>query len=201
MRRILLLLSLLLLPATAAWGNEFTVFGGYRFGGDFDAYVSPRDPFAVALKVEEGDVLGAALDVDLGDDLALEFSVTHQETNLLLDAGFLEPGIELGNITLNYYLVGLQWQWGPGQVQPYFTLSIGAAELDPQAPGASSETRLAGAAAFGVKVFATQSLGVRLEGRGLWADLDQTDRFDRGFGYADNDLYQFELTAGLIFRF
>jgi hypothetical protein len=77
------------------------------------------------------------------------------------------------------------------------------ARLDPDFPEVTAEDYFAGSLGGGVKVFFSQNVGLRLEARGYWTNLqtDYRDR-DRHDRYnSDGDLVQGEGSVGLILSF
>ena len=84
-----------------------------------------------------------------------------------------------------------------------------ASDEDPEYPASNidSEDQFSASLAAGVKLRFNQNLGLRLEGRGYWTNLD-TEFRDDGFGCrrrrcdrVDEALYQLEGNVGLIFAF
>ena len=209
MKRYLTVLALLTLIAPAAAtaadrGVELTLFGGYRSEGDLELD-DPFDDFLDSgLQIEDGDVLGAVLGVPLTDHLILEFLYSQQDTTLIDEGALFEPDIEISDLDVTYIQAGVQYQWTPGQLRPFIGAGLGVAILDPNASFLDEETRLSASIGGGLKVFVTDHFGIRVDGRAFWADIDDEDfddrccrRRDRG----DDDLFQLEATAGIIFKF
>lgn len=197
---VLLLLPLLPASAAAQFPRfEITPTVGYRFNGDFD--LSGDDLFDQNAEIEESSVFGATVDIPLNENWQLELLANRQESTFILDEGLFEPETELGDVDLSYFHVGLLYQWGLGQVNPYFAFSGGLARIEPDFSALEAENRFSASLAGGVKFFFSPNVGLRLEGRGYWTNLDtefndDDDRFDR---YDDSDaLYQGEVSAGLI---
>lgn len=199
MRRLVVLLVLLCPAAAVAQTPRFEITPtlGYRLNGEVEADerfldVDPN------LEVEESPTYGVTLDFPLNENVQIELLVNQQESHFVLDGGFLEPSVELGDVSLTTGHVGFLFQWGLGQVNPYFVLSGGLTRLDPDFPEIEAETRLSGSLGGGVKLFFNRNVGLRLEGRGYWIDLDadfEDDRFDSD---VDEGLFLGEGSAGLI---
>jgi Outer membrane protein beta-barrel domain len=206
MRRTLFALALLLLPAVAAAQPvrfEVTPFGGYRLKGDFDARSSsPFDP-NLNVKIDASAVYGVLLDIPLGasGNWQLELLANRQRSSFVVDRGVLEPTTDLGDVDLTMGQVGLLLQWGHGQVNPFLTLSGGLTRIEPRFRELASDTRVSGSFGGGVKIFLAPNIGLRLEAREYWTDLDTgfRDRYDR-YGSGDG-LYQGEGSVGLIIAF
>lgn len=196
---------LLLLPAAALAQYprfEITPTAGYRLNGEFE--LSGDDFLQQNAEIEESAVFGVTVDIPLNENWQLELLANRQQSTFILDEGLFEPETELGDVELSYYHVGLLYQWGLGQVNPFFTFSGGLARIDPEFSALEAENRFSASLAGGVKILLSRNVGIRLEGRGYWTNLetdwdDDDDRFDR---YDDSDaLYQGEVSAGLILAF
>lgn len=195
----------LLLPALAyAQPSEFeiTPFAGYRLGGEFDA--SNEDFFDTNLdaEIEESSIYGVIFGIPLSRDWKLELLASRQESAFIIDEGLLSPTTELGDVTLSFYHAGFAYEWGLGQARPFLFGSAGLARIEPDFPELNAENRISGSLGGGVKVFFSENIGLRFEGRGYWTDLgtDWEDRYDR---YDDDSggLFQAEASAGLILAF
>ena len=193
------LVLLLLLPALAAAQKvELTPFVGFRFGGQLD---DDFPPAPADFELDESSSAGIILGFAVTRGFRVELTWTHQTTDLLDDRLFFEE-VELFEIDVDYYLAGATYQWTLGQVRPFVGFGIGAAELDPGAPGLASETRLAVSLGGGVKLMLTQNFGFRLEGRLLAIEINDGGRCHDCHHYDDdNELTQGELRGGLIFAF
>lgn len=208
--RALLLLLAFLIPATAVaqpvryvdTGRfEITPFAGYRLSGDFDASSSNSFDPDLNIEVEEGAAFGLLFDIPLNENWAIELLANRQESSFIIDEGLLEPETELGDVTLTYLHAGLLVQWNTGTVTPFFTGSVGLARIDPEFDELDADNRFSASLGGGLKVFFSDNVGLRLEARGYWTDLDTgfEDRFDR---YDEGDgLFQGEGSVGLIFAF
>src|SRR5215203_3145921 len=178
MRRAFFILAFLLPAAVLAQPGRFeiTPFAGYRLNGDFDA--------------QSSDVFDP--------DLNIEIEANRQRSAFIIDRGLLEPSRELGDVDLTIVHAGLLLQWGEGQVNPFVTISGGLTRIDPQFSELDADNRFSTSFGGGAKVFFSENVGLRLEARGFWTDLDTgfEDRFDR---YDSGDgLFQGEASAGLI---
>ena len=204
MRRALLALSafLLLVPAAAfAQPNQFeiTPFAGYRLDGDIDA--SSDLGFNRDVQVDESGVYGVLFDVGFTPNWSIELMANRQDTSFSVDEGLLSPTTKLGDVTLSYFQAGFLFQAGAGQVKPFFVITGGRARIEPDFPELDAENYFAGTLGGGVKIFLSPNVGVRLEARGYWTNLD-TDYHDRYDRYdSSGDLIQGEASAGLILSF
>lgn len=203
MQKGLAFLAIFLVPTLAAAQHsriEITPFAGYRLAGDFNAPSS--DSFArLGAQVDESALYGVTLGVPLNEHWRFEVTANRQSTSFTVDEGFLTPDTKLGDVDLTMVHAGFSLEWGDGQVKPFLVASGGVTRIDPKFQELSAEDRVSGSLGGGVKILFSDNVGVRIEGRGYWTDLntrfhDRYSRYD-----SDDGLYQAEATAGLIFRF
>ena len=200
MRRTLLLSSLLLLPAAAfAQQFEITPWVGYRLEGSIDS--SSDLGFNQDVQVDESGVYGVTFDIGISPNWAVELMANRQDTSFSVDDGLLSPSHELGDVSISYFQAGFLFQGGSGQVNPFFSVTGGLARLDPDFPELDAEYYFAGTLGGGVKIFFSSNIGLRLEARGYWTNLDTNfdDRYDRYD--SQGDLVQGEGSVGVIFAF
>lgn len=186
---------------------EITPYVGYRIGGDFDS-VYYDDDFSDLLDVEvdAGEVFGVVFDARLVEGLFLELWASRQDTSLSDFEGLFVHPEALFDLEVDYYHVGLLYEWTPGQVHPFFTFSGGATRLSPDDPGLDDLTRPSFSFGGGVKVMFGETVGLRLEGRWVstWVEAGDDEFCDRHSCYDfDQDIYfyQIETGAGLVIAF
>jgi len=177
-------------------GFELTPYVAYRFGGE----IEDRDDFyrGDTTDIDESEAFGVTLDIPLDGGFKLELLVSRQQSEAQFDGGLFEPSFNLGDIDVTYGHVGLLYEWQPGHLRPFIVGSAGATLLDPSFPNADEETKFSIAFGGGVKVFLAEHVGLRLEGRGFWTAVDESN--DRYYDYGDNGdvLFQGEASVGLI---
>ncbi len=199
MRKALILVGLLLIPAAALAQThrfELTPVAGWRFDGEFNVdgdFLDERD-----VRVDEGASFGIIFDIPLNPNWQIELLANRQDSEFIVDAGLFTPEQSLGDVTVDIVNAGLLYQWGPGQVQGFVSGGLGIARIEPDRPNVEAESRFAGNFGGGVKVFFAENVGLRFEGRGYWVDLetgfdDRSDRFE-----SDEGLFQGEASVGLI---
>jgi hypothetical protein len=206
MRRAIFVLCLLILPALPGVAQaqtrrfELTPMAGYRFKGEFTA---DSDLFNrnLDVRVDDSPTYGLIFDVPLTENWQLEILANRQDSSFIVDEGLFTPERNLGDVTIDYVNAGFLFQWGPGQVNGFVSGGVGLARIDPDFPEVAAENRFSGNLGGGVKILFSPNIGLRLEGRGYWVDLDtgfrgRYDRFD-----SDEGLYQGEASAGLIIAF
>ena len=213
MTRKLFVLALALVPSLAFAqyrhhdtrrnsGVELTPFVGYQWGGNIDAGVS--DLFDRDVKVADGAAFGVALDVPINYNLQLELLANRQQSNFEGDNGLFDEGSNLGDVNLTYYHAGLLWEFPVERnVRPFFVVGAGVTNIDPRFAGASNETKLSGNMGGGVKLFFSDNLALRVEGRGFWTNISDDNNNNDCFrcNNRDHDLYQGEASVGLVIHF
>jgi hypothetical protein len=203
MKRLFALL-LLLAPATA-WGQasriEITPQFGYRIEGEVE--VIDDDFLSADGEIDESEVFGITVGFPASRNFQWELIARRQETALRSDGGLFEQPVKIADIELTHVQVGIVAQWGGGQVQPFFGAALGIAQLDPDLPQADSEEQFSASMGGGVKVFFSDHVGLRFEGRGWYTSIgDDADYCDRRcYDYEDSGIYQIEGSVGLIFAF
>jgi len=210
MRRAFFLFLFLLLPAAAfaqppgyldTGRFELTPFVGYRLEGEFDAV----DAFgSVEVEVDESAVFGLIFDIPLDRNWQIELLANRQETAFVDDEGLFDPSAELGDVTLTYFHAGILFQWGEGQVVPFFTGSLGLAHIQPEFNDLDADDRFSTSFGGGVKLFLADNVGLRLEGRWYWTDLGDDfddDDFHHHHDEAGDGLFQVEGSVGLVIAF
>ena len=200
LHRALTLAVFLLGTATPATGQSIEVspFAGYRFGGDFFEVVAGQP-----VDLDGAHSLGIVLNVPLWDGLQVEGLFTHQRARVRVPAGALRPASQL-QVSVDHWQAGGLQEYGRGRVRPFLTGTLGLSRFG---VSGDNEIRFTVGAGGGVKMFPTQHVGVRLDGRVFATFLDADARAGVcGAGgcilsfYADV-LWQADFTAGLVIRF
>jgi opacity protein-like surface antigen len=197
-------------PCAQAQGYrlEITPTLGYRWGGHLGA--NDTALLDVDTDLEGGASYGLMFDVPLSRHFQVELLADHQEAELRRGKLFAPdfPGIDLD---VDYYQIGLLWEWHPPRVRPYVVLAVGVTDLDPGVSGVSGETRFSASLGGGVKVPVTDRVGVRLEFRAFGTDTsDWGCRWGcdddwwhgcdgGGCDWADNGLSQASIRLGVTF--
>jgi len=220
MRKLLLLIAILIIPASSLlaqdepWRNrpgrygrttadnffELTPFLGYRYGGTIFADQSKL--FRQDVNVESSANFGANFAIPIANGWKVELLVDRQNTHFTNGAGGLfAPSDRLGGFAITYFQGGLVIPFAVSRsATPYFSVGAGVANLDPRVSGASSDTRFAANASIGVKVPINRNVGIKLEERGYFTSLSNYGDTNRYYNY-NHDLYQGETNFGVFFRF
>lgn len=180
---------------------ELTPFVGYRWGGTI--FADQTFIFGEDVDVAPSANFGVNLGVPLGDTgLKLELMANRQSSELETGSGLFEPGDEIADIDVTYLHAGLQIPFARSRnAVPYAVVSAGLANLDPKLAGVSSESRFSASAGIGVKVPVSNFLSLRFEGRGYYTSLEDDSDCTICDYYYNEDFYQGEVNAGLVFSF
>lgn len=151
------------LPAIAG-DFEITPFAGYTWGGEFTDAVT-----GTTLKVNETSNYGVMVDINLVNinqegQSQVELYFSHQATQLKTDNGPF-TGSPLFDLDIDYYHLGGTYGMDLGKVKPFMVGTLGVTHMVPQGPGLDSLTKFSLSLGGGVKLFATDRIGLRLEGR------------------------------------
>ncbi len=191
-----LVLTTVLLVPTAAMAGEFeiTPFLGYQFGGDVETFYQGAYH---DVNINSSENWGVVLSLGLSPMTQIELLYSTQDTEA--DAQRFEDSLGL---KIDYWQVSMLWNFDPdAQIQPYVVFGIGGTWLRPD--GFSNTSRFSGNIGGGAKIFFSDSIGLRLEGRFYGTYINSTTSYCDPFwcyGY-NNSLYQFDVSAGLIIRF
>jgi len=218
--RIVLLASLVLfsplfarvgLAQLRAGTVEINPFGGYLFGGRFPA--GSNGLFTTKVDVEDQATYGGRIGWNITSLFEAEAQFSRTETHFESPGGdvlFGPPGSRLGDLTIDYALGYVTFNFGHRRIVPYATLGMGAARLEPDVcrfrkppctnPGA--EWRYTASAGGGIKTFVTPHFGFRFDGR-YYGTLLRDDRCDsRRCDRDRNDwLSNGDINGGLILAF
>lgn len=187
-------------PADNAF--EITPHIGWRWGGTI--FARQNFLFTEDVDVEPSPSIGASVGIPIGDNgFKLELLANRQSSDLTTDDGLFEPDDEIAEIDVTYLHAGLQIPFARSRnASPYFVVSAGLANLDPQLRGVSAEQRFSASAGIGVKIPMNRSLSFRFEGRGFYTALEEEDE-DCTIcdNFYNEDFFQSEVNAGLVFSF
>jgi opacity protein-like surface antigen len=188
-RWIVLLTTLALLAPLQAQaaesGIELTLFAGYRSGQDFDLGDD------TTLRIDDGETFGLGLGIPLGDALSIEVRYSQQSAGLIEEHDSAQPDEDLGDLDISHALAGLTYSWNRGTIHPYAGFGLGVARFE---EGDFSSDHFAASLQAGARLFVTDHVGFRFEGRYLWTE--GKDDILNGDAFSS-----VEATAGVAFRF
>ena len=192
------------LPLPAIGGDlEITPFAGYTWGGQFSDSVTGN-----TLKVDETANYGVMVDVKQDEQAQIELYFSRQATQLKADRG-LFTGNPLFDLDIEYYHIGGTYSPDSddfGKAKPFVVGTLGATHMVPQGPGLDALTKFSLSLGGGVKLYATDRVGLRLEGRWFGTLFNGSGSAFCTSGtcaiHVQGDLFsQFVANAGLIIAF
>jgi opacity protein-like surface antigen len=197
---MIVLIALVSPGKLCASGFEITPILGYTLAGSFEDSVT-----GIKLEVDDSMSYGIILDINQKSDTQIELYYSLQPTQLKKDEGTF-IGYPLFDLNIHYIHLGGTVGMGNGKVNPYIVGTFGATYLDPKQEGLDSETKLSLSLGGGVKLFATDRVGVRIEGRGFGTYFGGSDSVFCSSGNClislNGDVFlQFTANVGLTIAF
>lgn len=154
------------------------------------------------LRINDGLVYGGALNVGLGGGRYAEFSYTHMASDLSIEGVVRE---DICDLAVDYYSLGALQELMPGaKATPYGLFTLGIVNYRPTSGGYSSENKMHVSLAGGVKIRASERIGIRLQARLLMPLYYAGTYFSVGTGGAGYGIsggirgVQGDFTAGLF---
>ena len=156
------------------------------------------------LYIGDGMDFGGNLDFSIGRNRYAEISYSHMMTKLNVDEGSNER--YLFDLGVNYYSIGILQEGKPlSKISPYGLLTLGWVNYNPQTDDYSGENKMHVSLAGGVRIKATEKIGLRLQARLLMPILYAGTYFSAGSGgtnvnvSATSVAFQGDFTAALVF--
>jgi hypothetical protein len=116
------------------------------------------------LYIGDGMDYGGNLDFNLGRNRFAEISYSHMMTTLNVDEGYNERF--LCDLGVNYYSIGVLQETQPlAKISPYGLLTLGWVNYNPQSEDISGENKMHFSLAGGIKIKASERIGLRLQAR------------------------------------
>jgi hypothetical protein len=178
---------------------ELTPFIGYETGANIWTDLGE-------LHVEDGMNFGGALSANLGAGRYAEFSYNHLESSLEIQGGLYNEF--LTDMAVDYYSFGVLQELKPDEkATPYGLFSLGWVNYRPLESNYSSENKMHVSLAGGVKIRASERIGIRLQARLLMPLYYAGTYFTFGTGGAGYSMgggikgVQGDFTGGLFFSF
>ncbi len=181
---------------------EITPFAGYTWGGDFT-----EETTGTKLAVDETSNYGIMLDIKQTDDSQIELYYSHQSTRLHTESSGFYTGTPLFDLNIDYIHIGGTYGMASGKVKPFVVGTLGATYMAPKGEGLDSVTKFSLGLGGGVKIFFTDHLGMRFEGRWFGTLFDGSGQaFCASSGQClikvQGDVFsQFVANAGIVFAF
>ncbi len=187
MKSVLAAVSALLIVTAPAWAQhraEITPFVGYVFGNS----VSTRNG---KLGIASDMNYGVLLDINVRPGGQVELSYARQDTKFTYDQ-FGGIKRDLTDVAVNYFQIGGLGYVARGQAQPFMSFTLGATWYDPKESTIDDgegntiriddEWRFSMQLGLGAKYFASERVGLRVQGRLYATFLDSGGGVFCGFG-------------------
>lgn len=184
-------------------GMEITPFGGYRFGGTFNAESSSG-----AYELDDASAYGLIVNFPHRDNTQWELLYSRQSANASFDTATInDPAVD---IELHVLQVGGTYQGTGNKVRPYLAATIGGTHIKVNSRGSESDTFFSGSIGVGLQLLPESRFGLRLEARAYGTLTNSnTDLFCRtgpdlnvcALRVEGDMLSQVETFAGFVFRF
>lgn len=211
MGRLLFAVALMAPAISFAQGSnvELTPFVGARFGGTYEAELASVEP--VEYEMEDSASFGVILNWRHRTNTQWEVLYSQQSSEALYfgpdDPNAPDPEVD---VDIHVLQIGGTYLFEGERAIPYLAATLGGTHIRTDSADARDDTFFSGSLGFGVKIMPTSRVGIRLEARGYATLLDSDSRIFCSTGPDENicavelqgnALTQFEVFAGLTFRF
>jgi hypothetical protein len=196
----LLILILFVPDVIMAQGKiELTPFGGYMFGGRMRFYEGD-------LKIQDNANYGLAMDVEIANNTKLELFWNQMMTTAEFRPfyGYESLRIDPFDVNVGYIQIGSVREVDYDNIRPFIALTLGTAYFSPQDTQYKQTWKFAASLGGGAKIWLSDRVGIRLQGRLLmpmfWGGVGFTVGTG-GSGFtvgAGSSMIQGDLTGGLI---
>jgi len=175
--------------AVAQGKTEIAVLGGWQFGGKLNAFQGEYG-------IEDAFALTGIVDVNLRPGGQLELMYDWQNTSITLrDAAGKR---KLFDADLHYFQVGGLGYVDRGRVKPFGVATVGLTYINPLDDTVSGETRFSVTLGGGAKVFPTERIGLRFEGRLLMTVIDGALGLGCGTGGCSGSVWGWGVAQGVV---
>jgi len=176
---------------------NLSVFAGYRGGGEFEEVNTGEK-----LKIAETESIGFSYDWKYDANTSVILLYSHQETRFTNSAAAADVLVDLD---IDYLHMGGIYHWPGKRVSPYLVGTLGITHYSPDG-GFSSSTRGSLGFGLGSNIKLGESVGLKFEARGFSTLVNGDGAMFCGENgcrifVSSETLWQYELQAGLVFRF
>ena len=187
------------LAENAAGTIELTPYGAYTFGGTFN-----DEDSATEAELQDSESFGLIFDYKRKDNTQIEVIYSQQSTDADVS------GTTVPNINMHYLQLGGTYLFDEGKVLPFMSATLGATHIDVDTEGFGSDTFFGFSIGGGLQIAPSSRLGLRLEARAFGTMLRSGSTIFCGSGpagagcaitVAGDVLWQFQMMAGIVFRF
>jgi hypothetical protein len=192
-----LITSVILIIAAAGYSQHLSVnaFGGYTFRDKINfgnAYTYLNGGFMWGASLEGVNAQGT------GVELLYQYQSTATPTTTYVPPQTTNPSAVVSYLLLNFE----QYMLNNPKIQPYGGIGLGAAFYKSDYPGVSSATKFAWDLKAGIKLKASDAVGIKIGAQLLGSAQATGTAFYYGYVYNTYaTILQFGFTGGLVFDF
>lgn len=170
---------------------ELTVLGGYQFGGHLDG-------FNGEYSLNDSESLTAIGNFTLRPGFQFEFMYNRQATQEQFRP--FVGGIKqtLWDATVQYFQFGGLGYVDAGAAEPFAVATLGWTDYGPNDPSVSGETKFSSTFGLGTKIFPSNRVGVRLEGRLMMTFMETALGLGCGTGGCSGGFYGWGVLQGAL---
>lgn len=181
---------------------EITPFGGYMFGGKMRFYEGD-------FKIQDNATYGILLDAEIAPGTKIELFWSQMNTTAEFRAGFGYEDLRIDpfDINVGYIQVGSLREIDYDNIKPFGIITLGTTYFSPQGTRYDQTWKFSTTLGGGAKIFFTDRIGIRLQGRLMlpmfWGGAGLSVG-SGGAGFtvgAGTSMVQGDFSAGLIFAF
>ena len=156
--KIILSLAALFVFAFDAFSQlEITPYTGYMFGGRGYGYY-------IDINIDDGQNWGIQLDIPLNSDIQVELMYNRLVSNANI-WDYREQEREIISLASEYFMAGGLYQMDYGRIKPFGLIMGGIAAHSPRQTNYNNKISFALSLGAGLKIFITDFLGIRVQGR------------------------------------
>lgn len=138
-------------------GIELGGFYGWQFGGSLSAVQGD-------ISIKDSDFWGLALDIPIPAGVQVELLYHRQDSKLELKQRGTNVKEPLFDMSVEYFQIGGLRGLPKGNTLPYGIFTLGATRFHPKDPSYNDEWKFSATLGLGVKVYASERVGLRLQG-------------------------------------
>lgn len=143
--------------SSATRGVELAGLYGWQFGGSLNSTAGD-------VSINDSDSWGVELDITVPGEIQAVMLYYRQDSRLELKEDITGSKSTLFDMSVNYFQVGgMKGVW-QGNIMPFGVFTLGATLFDPKNSGIDSEWLFSVNLGLGVKIYASERVGLRLQG-------------------------------------
>lgn len=214
MKKILMTIFLTMLAVvySSAQRFEFSAIGNYQFGGIVEETTQETGVFTYgeALGISGGTSYGLIFGYKLIPKMKLEISLDRQPTQLnyhqVVTGSEDREVTKLSDLNVDYYMVGLIYDWSSTKFHPFIGASVGMLRMIPgedlEEKDLKTESHITLAPVIGMTSFASSHFAFRLQARFLLSNMpDGSLFFEEYHHHKETFMTQYQISFGVLLAF